>query len=121
LEFLEELSINVMIPAVCVVETASVIARLTGNRELAKLASEKLRDIYHVVREDQLLDQAWEIALTTGASGFDSYFIAAAKVFDALLMTDDVSMADKAARLGVNVILVREADIEEIRSTLQDA
>jgi len=108
LEILDEVPVGVVIPAVCIVETASALSRLTKNEELARTASLKLEKIYRVVGEDVIFHQAWKIALETGASGFDSYFIALASLLDALLITDDASMADKARSLGLRVLLVRE-------------
>jgi len=47
---------------------------------LRKKISKGVLDYYEVVDEAILFDSAWAIALNTGCSGFDSYFIAVTKI-----------------------------------------
>jgi len=117
---LEEMGREVFIPAVCIIETASAIRRLTGDRTLAELASARIKAMYEVIGEDIIFDRAWEIALQTGASGFDTYFIATADVLNAVLITDDASMANKAREIGIATLLVREVGLEKLINYLRD-
>jgi len=86
---LEERDVEVYIPKVCVVETAAVVKRL-ADKDFAIKISKGVLDSYEVVGEVLLFDSAWTIAMATGCSGFDSYFIALAKIKNAVLLTDDV-------------------------------
>ncbi len=70
-----------------------------------------------MIDEDAIFDIAWDVALKTGCSGFDSYFIAAAKKADAVLFTDDTGMHHHAEDAGANSALIKNADREEILRT----
>ncbi len=85
---IEEKNTEIYIPKVCVVEVAAVVKRL-ADRKLAKKISKGAFDSYEVVDEAFLFDSAWVVATDTGCSGFDSYFIALARIKDAVLLTDD--------------------------------
>ncbi len=70
---------------------------------------------YRVVDEDAIFDIAWDVALKTGCSGFDSYFISVAKKADATLFTDDSGMHIHAKGVGANSVLIKNADLKEIQ------
>ena len=77
-----------------------------------------------VVDEPLLFDTAWMIAMDTGCSGFDSYFVALAIIKSATLITDDNGMHRIARGIGVDSILVRDADagtIEGLAEAEQDS
>jgi len=57
---------------------------------------------YRIVYEDEIRDYTIEIALNTGSSGFDIYFIATAKPYNATLITDDEPISIQAERVVVN-------------------
>lgn len=115
---LEERDVDVYIPKVCVVETAAVVKRL-ADKNLAIKISEGVLDSYEVVDEAILFDPAWVIARDTGCSGFDSYFIALAKLKNAKLLTDDGRMHFHAKEVGVDSVLIREIDFKGIEDNLQ--
>ena len=74
---------------------------------------------YNTAEEDAIFHIAWNVALETGCSGFDSYFIALAKREDATLFTDDSGMHHHAEEVGVNSILVRCTDIKTLERKLE--
>jgi len=76
--------------------------------------------MYEVIGEDVIFDRAWKIALQTGASGFDTYFITTADILNAVLITDDASMASKAREIGIATLLVREVSLEKLINYLRD-
>ena len=76
-------------------------------------------DSYEVVDEAILFDSAWAIATDTGCSGFDSYFIALAKIKNAVLLTDDGKMHFHAEEVGVDSVLIREIDFKGIENKLK--
>ncbi len=78
IRIIEDRDVEVHVPKVCVVETAAVANRLAG-RTLAERASKGIMKSYNTAGEEAIFDIAWDVALETGCSGFDSYFIALAK------------------------------------------
>ncbi|MDQ1261347.1 MAG: hypothetical protein QG575_528 [Euryarchaeota archaeon] len=113
IKLIEEQDVEVHVPKVCVVEIAAVARRLAG-RTLASKASKGIIKSYNIADEDTFFQIAWEVALETGCSGFDSYFIALAKREDAILLTDDSGMHHHAEEAGINSILIRFNDLNTI-------
>jgi len=113
--------VEVLIPFVALVETAGVLTRLV-SRDLAMEVVESLRATrsYRVVYEEEIRDHVIEIALSTGSSGFDTYFIAVAKLYNATLITDDEPMSIRTERAGVGVILVRKIGTEELMDKINE-
>jgi len=72
IKFIEERDAEVHVPRVCVVETAAVAKRLAG-RVLAERASKGIIKSYNIAEEEAIFDIAWDVALETGCSGFDSF------------------------------------------------
>jgi predicted nucleic acid-binding protein len=113
IKLIEERDVEVHVPKVCVVEIAAVARRLAG-RTLAARASKGIIKSYNIADEDTFFQIAWDVALETGCSGFDSYFIALAKREDTILLTDDCGMHHHAKEAGVNSILIRSNDLNTI-------
>ncbi len=115
IRLVKEKRVEVFLPFVALVEVAGVLTRLASS-SLAKEVVESLKtsENYHIVYEEEIRDYAIKIALELGSSGFDTYFIAAAKMFSATLITDDEPMAIYAKRLGIDVILIRRISVEEL-------
>ncbi len=111
--------IEVFIPFVALVEIAGVLTRLASS-SLAREVVESLKtsENYHIVYEEEIRDHAIKIALEVGSSGFDTYFIAVAKKFNAMLITDDEPMAIYAKHLSIDTILIRRISIEELRTKI---
>jgi len=118
IKIVEERDVEIHVPKVCVVETAAVAKRLAG-KTLAERASTGIMKSYNTAEEDAIFHIAWNVALETGCSGFDSYFIALAKREDATLFTDDSGMHHHAEEVGVNSILVRCTDIKTLERKLE--
>jgi len=118
---LNEKGVEVLIPFAALVEVAGVLTRL-ASRDLAMKVVESLRTTrrYRIVYEDEIRDYVIEIALSTGSSGFDTYFIATAKLYNAALITDDEPMSIQAERVGVNTILVRKTSTEELIAKINE-
>ncbi|MDP3027463.1 MAG: type II toxin-antitoxin system VapC family toxin [Nanoarchaeota archaeon] len=100
---------NVMlIPAVALIEIAAVAARLTGKNERGIQASEYVKEHGNIIYDVFLIDEAVRIAAETKISGFDSIFIACAKLTDSILITDDKNMYEAAIKIGIKAKLLRE-------------
>jgi len=74
---------------------------------------------YNIADEKLIFNIAWNVALDTGCSGFDSYFIALTREKDALLFTDDSGMHYHAQEVGVNSILIRSTAMEALAKELK--
>ena len=96
------------IPMVALVETAAVASRLTGNKDIGRKNSDFVKSISRIVGENELIDEAISIAAETKISGFDSVFIACAKITNSVLVTDDRKMHEAAAKAGVKSKLLRD-------------
>ena len=118
MKLIEERDVEVHVPKVCVVETAAVVRRL-ASKTLAARVSNGIMKSYNVTDEEAIFNIAWDLALETGCSGFDSYFIAMAKREDALLFTDDSGMHHHAEEAGVRTILIRSNDLQTLERRLE--
>jgi len=118
-KLIEERDVEVHVPKVCVVETAAVAKRLAGRTLAARASKGILLKSYNVADEEAIFNVAWDVALETGCSGFDSYFIALAKREDAILFTDDSGMHQHAKEVDVNSILIRNNDLNILESKLE--
>jgi predicted nucleic acid-binding protein len=85
-------------PLVMLVEVATVVSRLSSSETQH---SRFYSDIY-------LLDEAIELGIQTKMSGFDVLFLACAKACEAVLITDDLKMYEKAKEVGIKSQLLRE-------------
>ena len=110
-----------LIPFVAFVEVACVLTRLTSS-SLAREVVESLRtsESYRIVYEEEIRDSVIDVALEVGSTGFDTYFIAVAKKFDTMLVTDDEPMAIHAKRLGIDTVLVRKTSFDELRTKIAE-
>lgn len=97
-----------LIPAVALIEIAAVAARLTGKNERGIQASNYVKEYGSIIYDTFLIDEAIRIAAETKISGFDSIFIACAKLTDSTLITDDKNMYEAAIKIGINAKLLRE-------------
>ena len=118
LEKIEDEGIETHSPAVIVVEVAGVIRRITGDEYKASVASDTIENNFILHYDAEILEKAREVAALTGASGFDAYFIATARLLDIPLITDDRGMHLRAKELGVKSLLIRESTWEEIEKLL---
>ena len=114
IRLLEEKDVDVFIPKVCIIEVAAVVGRY-ADKKLAIKVSRRAMGAYEVVDEASIFEDAWEIASSTGCSGFDSYFISLARLKRAVLLTDDSGMHNNAKRVRVESLLIREIDPEDIK------
>ncbi len=98
-----------IIPSFALVETASVVSRLTSDEKLAKDAVNFLRENAEQILFDyEILDACIEMGIKTKASGFDVSYVTVLKLTAATLLTDDSKMHKLAKENGFNSVLLRE-------------
>ncbi|PKP57855.1 MAG: hypothetical protein CVT89_03790 [Candidatus Altiarchaeales archaeon HGW-Altiarchaeales-2] len=104
-----EINESVMnVTSTALIEVAAVAARLTGKEDRGILASDYVRKHGNVVGDIYLPDESISIAAKTKISGFDSVFIACAKITASTLITDDKQMYEAAVKIGINAQLLRD-------------
>lgn len=116
IDLIDERDVEAYVPRACIIEMAAVSKRLS-DKATARKISKRLVESYEIADESLLFDTAWTIAIDTGCSGFDSYFIALAKIKNASLFTDDNGMQHRGREAGVETVFIRDADnkmIEEL-------
>lgn len=99
------------IPSIAIIEIAAVAARLTGKDKRGIQASNYIRKHGNIIYDTSFLNEAVKIAAEIHVSGFDSVFIACAKLTNSTLITDDKTMYDAAVNLSINSKLLREINI----------
>ncbi|ACX72795.1 PilT protein domain protein [Methanocaldococcus vulcanius M7] len=119
IKFLNNEGINVYLPKVALVEVASVLKR-HGYPKIALQVIESLSNSYNFVSENEIFEHSIDIALKTGASGFDCYFIATSSMLNAILITDDEKMNKHANSIGLKSILIIEKEFKEIERILKN-
>ncbi|MBI2184248.1 MAG: PIN domain-containing protein [Thaumarchaeota archaeon] len=109
LERVERGEIQMIIPSIALIETASVIARLTNDEGLSKDAVDFLRgNSKEVLFDFETLETAIQIGTKTRGSGFDNLYLAVLELTAAVLLTDDLKLHNLAKRIGFESRLLRE-------------
>lgn len=100
--------IQMIIPSAALIETASVVSRLTNDHRTAMEAVNFLWENAEILFDYETLRQAIETGIRTKASGFDNLFLAACQLADAVLLTDDSRLHILATENGLESRLLRE-------------
>ncbi|WP_054840960.1 type II toxin-antitoxin system VapC family toxin [Thermococcus peptonophilus] len=97
-----------------VVETISLVKRLTGKDEAVALIEEYLSSRVLQVSEDWIFEDAKDVARKIHPRAADAYFISTAKKFDAILISSDRDMVSRARKMGVKAFyILDEAELED--------
>jgi predicted nucleic acid-binding protein len=88
------------------VEFASVLSRFTPEKAVREFLG--VFDFITLVGEGEIFQEAIQIALKTHSRAADAYYVATAKRFNAILLTNDRRMAENAKLSGVTAIYVLE-------------
>ena len=102
----EARGIPLLMPRLGIVETMSLVKRLTGSDEAVDLAMEYIEARVLQVSEDWIFEDAKTIARKIHPRAADSYFIATAKKFNALLISSDRDMVARAKKTGIRAFYV---------------
>lgn len=109
LEKVEKDEIGMIIPSVAIIETASVVSRLTNNKTLAK---ESVMFLYEnaeeILFDFETLTKAVETGIKTKASGFDNLYLAVTDLTKSTLLTDDLQLHKLAKKMNLKSKLLRK-------------
>lgn len=109
LEKLERNEIQMIIPSIALIETASVVSRLTNDSILSKDAVNFLwENSEEILFDFETLETAIQTGIKTKASGFDNLYLAVMKLTTAILLTDDSKLHELAKENGFESRLLRE-------------
>jgi len=100
LEMLDAVGAELVEPRLFVVEIAGVLVRYIKPEDVVRVLA-LLEGVARLVPETEYWGLAKDIALKTGSRAADSYYIAVARLTDALLVTSDRPQAVSARRAGV--------------------
>ncbi len=93
---------------VALIETASVVSRLTDDAESVSQAISFVVENSRLYPDLHLLERSIEIGRITKASGFDVLFLACAEASGSVLLTDDRKMYERAVEYGLNAWFLRD-------------
>ncbi|WP_456475701.1 type II toxin-antitoxin system VapC family toxin [Candidatus Pyrohabitans sp.] len=102
-EILEAISKEDLIiygPKILTVELASVLSRKISGK-IVKNFLEELTEEIHLIGEEDLISLAYNLAFEVRGRAVDLYYIAAAKITNSILITNDKTMAENAKRSGI--------------------
>ena len=110
----EAKGIPLLMPRLGVVESISLVKRLTGKDGAVDLIMEYIEAKILQVSEDWIFDDAKTISRKIHPRAADSYFIATAKKFNAILISSDKDMVTRARKMGIRAFYVLdEAQLNE--------
>jgi len=102
----ESVGVPLVMPRLGIVETISLIKRLTGKDEAVSLIEEYLSSRILQVSEDWIFEGAKDIARKIHPRAADAYFISTARKFNAILISSDKDMVRRARKLGVEAFYI---------------
>jgi len=104
-------------PRLILAEIIGVLVRY--NVKLADLGYNFVIENFNLIKEDEIFDSVLKICRNTGSGALDAYFIAAAKLTNSILITNDRIMAKNARKAGIEVYYLIE-DFDEALKRLKE-
>uniref|UniRef100_A0A7C3R8V0 PIN domain-containing protein n=1 Tax=Archaeoglobus fulgidus TaxID=2234 RepID=A0A7C3R8V0_ARCFL len=87
--------------------------------KLADLGYNFVIENFNLIKEDEIFDSVLKICRNTGSRAIDAYFIAAAKLTNSILITNDRIMANNGRKAGIEVYYLIE-DFDEALKRLKE-
>jgi predicted nucleic acid-binding protein len=97
-------------PRICQVEFVNVLRRFTPEENVRKFLG--VFDFITLVGESEFFETALELSFRIHSRAADSYYIAAAKTLNAVLLTNDRRMAENSREVGVSAFYLLEESKE---------
>jgi len=117
-KLIEDNKIPIFQPDAFKIEIVGQLVRRLKKEEVAALAEEIFSGMNFIETSD-LFDTAFSIAFQTGSRAIDSYYIAAAKLEGAILISNDRFQVESARKFGVDVFYLLD-EFKEVRKKLTE-
>ena len=98
------------------IEIVGQLARRLKKEEASDLVEEIFGSMNFIESSD-LFDTAFSIAFKTGSRAIDSFYIAAAKIEEAILVSNDKRQVESSRKFGVDVFYLLD-EFEGVREQL---
>lgn len=99
---MEEKALTILEPDLFKVELTGQIARRVKKDLAPKICEEIFQELLFI-RTSAIFDDALSISLETGSRAADSFYIAAARLEDSMLISNDRFQIESAKRSGIEV------------------
>ena len=104
-------------PDFFLMEITNLLCKRIRRREITNKASDEIRKALtqlpvNLYNTNQLLDAAYEIAITTGSSLYDCIYIALAILLDCQIVTSDKRLVDNITNTPLNKHILWIEDVE---------
>lgn len=113
---IEENRIPIFQPDTFKIEIVGQLARRLKKEEVSDLAEEIFGSM-NFIESSNLFEIAFSIAFKTGSRAIDSFYTAAAKLEEAVLVSNDKRQVESAKKFGVDVFYLLD-EFEGVREQL---
>jgi hypothetical protein len=116
-EILEENEISIFEPKVFRIELIGQLVRRM-NKDVALIVAEEFFSEINFIGNSELYGVAFSIAFETGSRAIDSFYIAASKIKNALLVSSDKIQIGSARKFGVEAYYLLD-EFEKIKERIR--
>ena len=116
-EILEENEIPILEPKVFRVELIGQLVR-RKNKDIALTVAEKFFSEINFIDNSEIYNVAFLIAFETGSRAIDSFYIAASKIKNAILVSNDKIQVESARKFGVEAYYLLE-EFEKVKKRIR--
>ena len=117
-EILEENEIPILEPKVFRVELIGQLVR-RKNKDIALTVAEKFFSEINFIDNSEIYNVAFLIAFETGSRAIDSFYIAASKIKNAILVSIDKIQVESARKFGVEAYYLLE-ECEKVKKRISN-
>jgi len=117
-EILEENEIPILEPKVFRVELIGQLVR-RKNKDIALTVAEKFFSEINFIDNSEIYNVAFLIAFETGSRAIDSFYIAASKIKNAILVSNDKIQVESARKFGVEAYYLLE-EFEKVKKRISN-
>ena len=117
-EILEENEIPILEPKVFRVELIGQLVR-RKNKDIALTIAEKFFSEINFIDNSEIYNVAFLIAFETGSRAIDSFYIAASKIENAILVSNDKIQVESARKFGVEAYYLLE-EFEKVKKRINN-
>jgi predicted nucleic acid-binding protein len=116
-ELLEGDEIPILEPKVFRIELIGQLVRRM-NKNVALTVAEDFFSGINFIGDSELSDVAFSIAFETGSRAIDSFYIAASKINNAILVSNDKIQVESAIKFGVDAYYLLD-EFEKVKKMIQ--